>query len=254
MRGFIIGNKEITCRGKIYFRMSRCVEICPVKERNFKAGHTFDFVSEGARANEKKEKNRNCNSFQVCNLRREQSRRPSYCPSPVIGRSSFSSGTGAAASAACESVISDHEDQSSLSGFCAQVQDSAEIRKIKKVIRHRRPFTVRRVTFCNVSRCKASFAVGCAVADGNKSLRSTSNHRMLRACESEIVSCLAWLRPKRSTWNSWRCWFHAFCVHSKWLPALSDHRAHMKMSIRYFSMRKPYCFCIKFFWRVWPRG
>lgn len=58
--------------------------------------------------------------WQICSLRREYSHRPSVSQTPV-GRGSFSAGSANA------------DENCSLSGFSDQVQDSAELRKIKKV-------------------------------------------------------------------------------------------------------------------------
>lgn len=57
---------------------------------------------------------------QICSLRREYSHRPSVSQTPV-GRGSFSAGSGNA------------DDNCSLGGFSDQTQDTAELRKIKKV-------------------------------------------------------------------------------------------------------------------------
>lgn len=90
-------------------------------------------------------------------MRREYSHRPSVCVSPIIGRGSFSSGVGIPGGIPSGSGVgvgsmgagglgsvgdgtNTHDghdcqdDQSSISNLCAQVQDTAELRKIKKVI------------------------------------------------------------------------------------------------------------------------
>lgn len=89
--------------------------------------------------------------LQICSLRREYSHRPSICVSPIVGRGSFSSGAGAGGSGIPIGSTGrgsigdgsnthdghDHEcqdDQSSISNLCSQVQDTAELRKIKKVL------------------------------------------------------------------------------------------------------------------------
>lgn len=86
--------------------------------------------------------------MQICSLRREYSHRPSICVSPIIARGSFSSAGGGTAGSGIAtgsgrvggrnslgSIIHDQEshDDQSINNLCAQVQDTAELRKIKKV-------------------------------------------------------------------------------------------------------------------------
>lgn len=95
-------------------------------------------------------------AVQICSLRREYSHRPSICVSPIVGRGSFSSvggvggvggvtGSGIPIHSTGRGSVGDgtnthdghdndgQDDQSSISNLCAQVQDTAELRKIKKV-------------------------------------------------------------------------------------------------------------------------